>query len=76
MDVFSFICGFAVAFVLAGLIIGLIFSKRKAGTILVDQSDPDDYPQLFLELNMLPEKLPDGRFVVCKVMHKNYISHK
>lgn len=65
---------------LAGIILGLIFSKLihkqiKIGNLRLDQSDPDE-PYLFLEItdrNGL-ESIKNNDQVILDVVVKNYVS--
>lgn len=67
---------------MAGVTIGVIFDKwwSKAptalGTIVVDRSDPDDGPYLFLEIEQREnvDKLMGQTQVVLNVEHRNYLS--
>lgn len=67
---------------LIGLATGFIFaeirsrSKPISGVLRVDNSDPEDGPYLFLELNTSPEKLEESSKLIFKVSHSNYISQK
>lgn len=71
--IFCVVCG--VIGVLFGFIFAVLLQKRKKiGTLRMDQSDPNEAPYLFLELD------PDGmrkinRFktVVLRVRLENYI---
>lgn len=63
---------------IAGILLTIIFIKcflkpKIAGTLRVDQSDPDG-PYLFLELNESIEKIIHQKKVVMNVNAKNYIS--
>ncbi len=67
---------------MVGVTIGVIFSKwwSKAptalGTIVVDRSDPDDGPYMFLEIEHRENvgKIMEQKQVVLNVEHKNYLS--
>ena len=65
-----------VAFV-AGVIVERVGHKEKPiGTLRIDQSDPDDNPYLFLELETSPDVLKQRKTVMLKVNVENYISQK
>ena len=64
---------------LAGVLIGTIIyaiavKTASVGTLRIDQSDPEDSPYLFLELNN-PNAIFSKKYVTMKVELKNYISH-
>lgn len=67
---------------LIGLATGFIFAEIRSrfkpisGVLRVDNSDPEDGPYLFLELNTSPEKLEESSKLIFKVSHSNYISQK
>lgn len=70
---------FALSFLL-GVIVGVIAASlliRSVGVIRIDQSDPDDRPYLFLEINRgCYEKLLRNKKVIFEVRKENYISQK
>lgn len=45
----------------------LLFRKNMVGTLLVNTSDPDDAPYLFLELSKDVSDVTNKRYVVLKV---------
>lgn len=64
-----------------GVIIGVIFTKRALklpalGTIVVDRSDPEDGPYMFLEIEKRENmsKIMEQTQVVLNVEHRNYLS--
>lgn len=62
-----------------GYALGLKNTRLKAiGTLRVDQSDPDDGPYLFLELNSpdATDVIMHSQQVVFDVNVENYISHE
>lgn len=62
--------------VLIGIIIYAIAVKTASvGTLRIDQSDPEDSPYLFLELNKNVGIITSKKYVIMKVERKNYISH-
>lgn len=70
----------AIGFIL-GLIIGYIaakfvYYKEPIGDLRIDESDPDDGPYLFLELNSRPNTFKHLKQVTLNVKAKNYISQK
>ena len=62
--------------VIGGYILGKLHRSKPVGTLRVDRSDPDDVPQLFLELESVPSRLTHGSIVTFKVNTKSYISHE
>ena len=63
--------------ILIGMLIAVIeFRKLIAGTLRVDQSDPDDQPYLFLEISQEPNRAFNKKHIILKVNIQNYISHK
>ena len=71
---------FIIGIFLIGLGLGwLISAKMKpksSGTLVVDTSDPDDGPYLFLELSTRPETIMKLPYATFKVDTSNYISQK
>lgn len=62
--------------VLIGTIIYAIAVKTASvGTLRIDQSDPEDSPYLFLELNKNVHIITSKKYVTMKVERRNYISH-
>lgn len=67
---------------LIGVMIGVllsrfIFKEKPAGSLRVDESDPDSGPYLFLELDRSgADAIYKQRYVRLRVELKNYISHK
>ena len=71
MFALSFLFGVAIGVISASLLI------RSVGVIRIDQSDPDDRPYLFLEINRgCYEKLLRSKKVIFEVRKENYISQK
>lgn len=64
------ICSFILGFITANV------HKKPVGTLRINQSDPDDAPYLFLEMNEDPRVLMQKEYVMLKVNPKSYISHK
>ena len=63
--------------ILIGIIITIIwFRKHIAGSLRVDQSDPDDQPYLFLEMEKKLSEVLKKKYVILKVNIQNYISQK
>lgn len=65
---------------LAGVLIGTIIyaiavKTASVGTLRIDQSDPEDSPYLFLELDKHLGFIASKKYVIMKVNLKNYISH-
>ena len=65
---------------LAGVLIGTIIyaiavKTASVGTLRIDQSDPEDSPYLFLELEKNLSAIVSKKYVTMKVERKNYISH-
>lgn len=71
MFALSFLFGVGIGAIVTSLLI------RSVGVIRIDQSDPDDRPYLFLEINRgCYEKLLRSKKVVFEVRKENYISQK
>lgn len=71
MFVLSFLFGVVIGVTITSLLI------RSVGVIRIDQSDPDDRPYLFLEINRgCYEKLLRSKRVIFEVRKENYISQK
>lgn len=65
---------------LLGILIGTIIyaialKTAPIGTLRIDQSDPDDSPYLFLELEKGVDVISTKKYVTMKVKRENYISH-
>ena len=67
--------------VIIGVVIGVVFGRQvfrkdTVGSLRVDQSDPDSGPYLFLELSHKGvDAIYKKKYVVLKVVLKDYISH-
>ena len=68
---------------IVGILIGILstwlvfrITRRSMGTLRVDQSDPDDEPYLFLELNSNVDTIKKQKHVIFDVNVENYISQK
>lgn len=70
---------------LLGLMIGstitynVIESRQRhniAGNLVIDRSDPEDGPYIFLELGVDPSILEQSETTTFVVVSKNYISHE
>lgn len=63
--------------VLIGIGIGYIMTRPKiSGCIVIDRSEPDEPPKLFLESYIKIYKLSQKKHVTYEVKNKNYISHE
>lgn len=73
--VISFIFGVVIG-IIAGLSIGQhLVEQRRIGRLRIDQSDPDDGPYLFLELEPGGVyKLQHSKYILLKVEERDYIS--
>ncbi len=70
MEVLLFLLGFMV-----GIISFLVYLiVRSVGTLRVDQSDPTEQPYLFLELDKPVETVINKKYVLFRVIKKNFIS--
>ena len=70
---------FEVLLVLLGFVGGMVFFliclvARSIGTLRVDQSDPTEQPYLFLELDKPVESVINEKYVLFRVIKKNFIS--
>ena len=68
-----------VLLVLLGFVGGMVFLlicliARSIGTLRVDQSDPTEQPYLFLELDKPVESVINEKYVLFRVVKKNFIS--
>ena len=58
-----------------GMTVFLIcLATRSIGTLRVDQSDPTEQPYLILELDKPVESVINEKYVLFKVIKKNFIS--
>ena len=58
-----------------GMTVFLIcLATRSIGTLRVDQSDPTEQPYLFLELDKPVESVINEKYVLFRVIKKNFIS--
>ena len=70
LEVLLFLLGFMV-----GIVSFLIYLMvRSVGTLRVDQSDPTEQPYLFLELDKPVETVTNKKYVLFRVIKKNFIS--
>ena len=72
LEVLLFLLGFMVGIV--SFLVYLIV--RSVGTLRVDQSDPTEPPYLFLELDKPVETVINKKYVLFKVIKKNFISQE
>ena len=68
-----------VLLVLLGFIGGMVFfliclAAKSIGTLRIDQSDPTEPPYLFLELDKPVESIIKEKYVLFRVIKKNFIS--
>ena len=70
LEVLLFLLGFMVG--IASFLVYLIV--RSVGTLRVDQSDPTEQPYLFLELDKPVESVTNKKYVLFRVIKKNFIS--
>lgn len=70
LEVLLFLLGFMV-----GIVSFLVYLIVKSvGTLRVDQSDPTEQPYLFLELDKPVETVTNKKYVLFRVIKKNFIS--
>ena len=72
LEVLLFLLGFMVGIV--SFLVYLIV--RSVGTLRVDQSDLTEQPYLFLELDKPVENIVKEKYVLFKVIKKNFISQE
>ena len=72
LEVLLFLLGFMVGIV--SFLVYLIV--RSVGTLRVDQSDPTEQPYLFLELVKPVESVINKKYVLFRVIKKNFISQE
>ena len=70
LEVLLFLLGFMVGIV--SFLVYLIV--RSVGTLRVAQSDPTEQPYLFLELDKPVETVTNKKYVLFRVIKKNFIS--
>ena len=70
LEVLLFLLGFMVGIV--SFLVYLIV--RSVGTLRVDQSDPTEQPYLFLELDKPVETVTNKKYVLFRIIKKNFIS--
>ena len=70
LEALLFLLGFMVGIV--SFLVYLIV--RSVGTLRVDQSDPTEQPYLFLELDKPVETVTNKKYVLFRVIKKNFIS--
>ena len=68
-----------VLLVLLGFVGGMAFfliclAARSIGTLRIDQSDPTEPPYLFLDLDKPVESIVKEKYVLFRVIKKNFIS--
>lgn len=68
------IIGFVLGLVAAALVDKII--NKSAGDIVVDSSDPEDGPYLFLEIHTPMHQFINSEKVTLNVKMKSYISQK
>lgn len=69
------IIAFLVGVLIGTIIYAIAVKTASIGTLRIDQSDPDDSPYLFLELDKNIAYISSKKYVIMKVNLKNYISH-
>lgn len=67
----------SILMVLVGIVIGRIVTLNGTdGFLIIDRSDPDDGPYLFVQLHKDVSKLSRRRCVIFRVSNKNIASLK
>ena len=69
------IIAFLVGVLIGTIIYAIAVKTASIGTLRIDQSDPEDSPYLFLELNKNITVISSKKYVTMKVDLRNYISH-
>ena len=72
LEVLLFLLGFMVGIV--SFLVYLIV--RSVGTLRVDQSDPTEQAYLFLELDKPVENIIKEKYVLFRVIKKNFVSQE
>jgi hypothetical protein len=67
---------FVIGMVIGAIISIVLYVNTSIGDLIVDSSDPDDGPYLFLELSKDVDCIKQKQHIVLKVNTKNYISQK
>lgn len=70
--IIGFILGLGIGYIAAKF----TYDKEPIGDLRIDESDPEDGPYLFLELNSRPNTFKHLNRVTLNVVAKNYISQK
>lgn len=70
------IIAFLLGLIFGGFSIGVLLHKKSSGKLLVDQSDPEENPYLFLELTSSPYEIMKNKYVTLEVKKHNFISQK
>lgn len=70
------IIAFLVGVLIGTIIYAIAVKTASVGTLRIDQSDPEDSPYLFLELNKNLSYVASKKYVIMKVDMKNYISQQ
>ena len=67
---------FVIGMVIGAIISIVLYRNTSIGDLIVDSSDPDDEPYLFLELSKDIDYIKQKRYIVLKMNTKNYISQE
>lgn len=65
--------GITVGIVIALIALAIMYCKKPIGTLCIDQSDPEDKPYMFLELETDMETLASSKNIILRVKMKNYL---
>lgn len=76
--IIGYVIGFIAGILLSSIVVFVKYYilKRHIGTLRVDQSDPNDEPYLFLELNVGIDVIKKQKSVSFDVNVENYLSQK
>lgn len=69
------IIAFLVGVLIGTIIYAIAVKTASVGTLRIDQSDPEDSPYLFLELDKHVAIISSKKYIIMKVERRNYISH-
>jgi len=67
---------FSAGLLMGFAVTGLVARKKPIGTLRIDESDPNEEPYIFLELNQDVGSVRTKKRVMLTVLDKNYLPAK
>ena len=67
---------FSAGLLMGFAVTGLVTRKKPIGTLRIDESDPNEEPYIFLELNRDVSSVRTKKRVMLAVLDKNYLPAK